>query len=334
MMSEYLYDLIGSKTILVILLIWTLISISWVSRWKAVLNRIELLLRKPIIFVRDPFPENVSIYPRILLETSSTAIWDSQRQSIPNLIERFSRFVRGQHKFVYDQEHPFRSIGYLMFLGSFIILLLVDAIVIAQTLELTGLLTGPLPPFLQNFDFAVFGGSLISLMIGFIIFSEIRAEDSELSGWSNRLESGKNLAITIALLAIVFSILNLLSFSMYRLIALGVVNSNASLDFFLNFALFGLAGITPALVASLVFPDSIPGFLIVLIFMEWLLIGCLYFLIKLAVFIGFLVVFLIDIALRLIYIVVDIFQWLIITPILVILLPFSITLGFLERRIE
>lgn len=320
---ENLYNLLNSTAFWVIVAVWFFICIAWVERWRPVIDRLGKLFLKPVIFREDPNPENVPFYPRKLLEDVANGFRDTLKRPFADLIRAFSGWIDNIVNVMHNRDHPFRTFGYLLFLASFLFFVLADAIAIANTLAVIGISFGAIPEILTRFDIAVFGGSLLALIIGMVLVFEIRSTASEFSRYSDKDGRTKALYLGIALLVAVLSFITLIAWAFFRLIAIGEMDSNPILNGILNWVLYGLVPINSALAAAITFPEAIRGIAVLGILVGWLFTGVLYLLDYAATILGSLLPFIVDLLYRLLYIIIDILQWLISTPIQAILLPFK-----------
>lgn len=322
-MAEIFYNLLNSQAFWVVLAVWAFVCIAWTERWKPVLERLGKLVIKPIIFRVDPSPDNVPFYPRAFLEDSANGFRNTLRQPFTDLIGVVSNWFRQLAGLIYDKEHPFRTLGYLILLLCFLFFVLADSIAVANTLVVLDLWAGTLPELLGRFDIAVFGGSLLALIIGMALVFEIRTSKSEFSQWSERDERTKALALGIAFLVTLLSLITLIAWALFRLIELGRLQSSEVLDGLLNWVLFGLVPINSALAAAITFLEALRGFLAVIVLMGWVIIALLYLLNYIVTILGSIFPFALDIFYRIVYVVVDISQWVISTPVQAIVWPFK-----------
>lgn len=321
-MAEFFYNLLNSQTFWVVVVIWAFICIAWTSRLKLVLDRLAKLVLKPVIFEADPNPDDVPFYPRKFMEKSANGFRDTLKQPFLDLIKVVVGWFAYLGDLIYSKEHPFRTLGYLLLFVCFLFFVLADSISVANTLVVLGLWAGTLPEILGRFDIAVFGGSLLALIIGMALVFEIRSSKSEFTTWSERDGQTKALALGIALLVTLLSLITLIAWALFRLIELGKINSNTILDGLLNWVLFGLVPINSALAAAITFLEALRGFLGLIVLFGWVLIGILYLINYCATILGSIVPFLFDVGYRLIYILLDILQWIISTPVQALVWPF------------
>lgn len=323
-MAEIFYNLFNSEAFWVVIAVWVFICIAWTERWKPVLERLAKLFTMPIVFRKNDRPNSdVPFYPRSFLEDSANGFRDTLKQPFTDLIKVVSNWFSQLASLIYSKDHPFRTLGYLLLLTCFLFFVLADSIAVANTLVVLGLWAGTLPAILGRFDVAVFGGSLLALIIGMALVFEIRSSKSEFSQWSERDSQTKSLALGVAFLVTLLSLITLIAWALFRLIALGQLDSSPFLDGLLNWVLFGLVPINSALAAAITFLEGLRGFLVLVVLFGWVIIGVLYLANYAVTILGSIVPFLFDIAYRFIYIVLDILQWLISTPIQALVWPFK-----------
>lgn len=65
---QLLYNLFNWQYFGIVAIIWIVIDLVWVGRWKALIGRLGMLIRKPWIFERDTKPDEPPLYPRRFLE--------------------------------------------------------------------------------------------------------------------------------------------------------------------------------------------------------------------------------------------------------------------------
>lgn len=326
-MNEILYNLLNSEAFWIILAIWLFACIAWTERWKTLLERIGKLVMKPIIFKEDPNPDNVPLYPRALFEDVSNGLRETLRQPFTDFINWMRERGNGLKSLIYSGDHPFRTFGYILLLAFLVFFVLADAIAVANTLYVLGLWQGVMPELLTRFDLAVFGGSLAALIIGLAMVLEIRSKVSEITYWSERDERVQSLVMGASLLVTVLSFVTLIAWALFRMIELHIISSSSFLNGILNWILFGLVPINSALAAAIVFLDGLRGVIVMGVLMVWIVIAVLYLLDYVVTIFGSIGPFLFDIAYRIVYIIIDVFQWFVTTPVHVIILPFKLIAG-------
>jgi len=304
-MLQFIYNLINSQYFGILILIWALICVAWVTRWRALFGRIGELIVKPWIFKKDPKPDIPPLYPRDFLEDLANSTKRPRNTSEP--VGTLSKWSRAQRDHLFDEKRPLRPIGYMIFLIVFIIFVLADAISVANTLEVLGVITSQLPDIFQRFDLAVFGGALLATIIGLVVFSEVQGVQSEFTSYGELSKAQKSTIKGISVFVVVFSIVVMVAFAIYRLIIIGTLETNSTVDILLNSILFGLVPINSALGAAISFPEAVRGVIVLLILISSLIVSIVP-----------AIAFFVDLLWRLFYIIIDLILWFVFTPILAI----------------
>jgi len=286
------------------------IDLIWVKRWKSLIGRIGKLITKPVIFKKDKEPYEPPLYPREFLEQLAL---NSRRETARTESESdgtITRWINAQGDRVFSPENPLRPLGYVISLAFFVFFLMADAIVVAATLVLMGVISPDLPPILQRLELAILGGAILSTVVGVWMLVEMsgRGElvnSDALSGAQKKIF--KLFAATVTLFAVVVMI----ALAVQRLISLGYLQSSPTSELILSFVLYGLLAINNSLAAALTFQSGASGLIVVIYLLVILIIGILPVL-----------AFLADVLWRGLYIIIDIVVWALFTPI--IALPFGV----------
>lgn len=311
-MLQFIYDFFNSPYIGVILIVWFVLDLLWVNRWRNLLERIATLVRKPWIFTKDPEPNIPPLYPRTFLEQLAQRRVFGAASAQGAGDKAAGGYWTSLRARVFDQETPERAIGHLLFLAFFCFFLLADAISVANTLMVLGvILPGDVPAILQRFDLAVLGGALLAATVSIWMFIEVSGDES---AWIDirRLNDVQKAILKIISLAVaVFSIVVMIAFAIQRLEAIGKLPATPTADIILSAILYGLVPINSALAAAICFPEASRGLIV---------LG--YLLVELALLILPVVAFLLDIIWRAVYVVLDVLVWAVVTPILIV--PYGI----------
>jgi hypothetical protein len=302
---QFLYDLVNSPYFGILLIIWVVIDLIWISRWKALLERIGKMITKPWIFARDDEPDVPPLYPRKTLEQlAQSSQGSSKADGEDQHAGTMTRWLNKQRSVVFDEEKPTRTFGHLLFLVFFVFFLIADAISVASTLAVMGLISATdLPPLFQRFDLAVLGGALLSAVVGIWIFVEISGDDSDFIN-TNRNATQRAFIRLASLVIAFFAVVVMIGFATERLIAIGLLpQSSPTVNIVLSAILYGLVPVNSAISAALSFPEAILG-LIAIIFVIMIIFPVL--------------IFIFDILYRLVYIILDIILWALFSPIIAI----------------
>lgn len=337
---QLLYNLFNWQYFGIVAIIWIVVDFVWVGRWKALIGRLGLLIKKPWIFEKDEEADEPPLYPRRFLEqlalnsrredktvaqsntkgdtksvTKSTTTIASKHDpanastSEGTLATTMTKWGNAQRDRVFDADYPLRSLGYVIALGFFIFFLIADTITIANTLVLMGVISPNLPPILQRLDLAILGGALLTAVVGVWMLVELSGEgeliNTKLTPEQKRIL--KLFAVTVTL----FATLVMLALAIQRLISLGFLQSTPTMDIILSFILYGILAINNSLSAALTFQPAASGLVVVIYLLVIIIVGILPVLAFLADVIG-----------RAVYIAVDAIMWLVFTPIIAI--PYGI----------
>lgn len=321
---QFLYDLVNWQYFGILAIIWIIADLVWVNRWKSLILRIGTLITKPWIFKKDKNPEVPPLYPREFLE--QIALNSRRSNDKPNAetedglsnVGPFTKWSNALRDRVFDFENPIRPLGYVISLAFFIFFLLADAIVIAATLVLLGVISPDLPPVLQRLEYAILGGALLSAVVGVWMLVELSGKGELIN--AEQMESGqKRILKFVAAFTTLFAMAVLIALAFQRLILLGVLESSPTIEIILSFILYGLLAINNTFGAALTFSPAASGFVVVLY-------------LAIVIFLGLLPIlaFLADVIWRFAYITVDIVIWILFTPIIAIPYGFGVMFGLID----
>jgi hypothetical protein len=318
------YNLLHSTIFWIVVAIWVIILIAWTARSKALMERISNLIKKPVIFRPDQYPENVPLYPRTFFEQVAAAIKDKLAEPFKKSRIGFAGWIKNNlHPLIYESQHPFRMPASLLFLVLFGLFVVADIIAVANTLKLLDLYAGQLTGWLGRYDLAVLGGSLGALLVGFIIFFELFEKESVFTDLSERATAGRYAYRGFAVVVMLLAIVSLVTWALARQIALGQIEATPSDTNLVNWVLYGIVPINSALAAAITFMHAFKGIVVIFTIICWILVAIIWLLDWAVTILGSVVPFLFDVAYRLLHIILDILQWLISTPILGVLQIFK-----------
>ena len=303
---QFLYDLVNWQYFGILAIIWAVVDLVWIDRWRMLIIRIGRLVSKPWIFEKDKEPHDLPLYPRVFLEQLAF----SNKHEDTRTDRTYINWMDAQRSRVFDAHNPLRSLGYVMSLLFFVFFLLADAIVIANTLILMGVISNTLPPIFQRLELAILGGAVLSAVVGVWLLVEMSGKGELIN--TDLEESQKRLFKWFATIVILLSLIVMIALAVQRLVSLGYMQSSATTDLVLTFILYGILSINTSLSAALTFSSAMSGLIVVMYLLIMLVVGLL------PVF-----VFLLDILWRAAYIVLDIFNWALFTP--VIAIPYGVT---------
>ena len=127
-MSEFLYTLVNTQSFWIITVVWVVVCIAWVERWRPPLYRVEKLVGKPIIFKRDPDFHNPPFYPRSLMEDIANGFRDTLRKPFIDLKNVASNWMSNLAVILHSKDNISKLIGYVaLSIGWLIIGILVSS---------------------------------------------------------------------------------------------------------------------------------------------------------------------------------------------------------------
>ncbi len=306
-MAQSFYNFVNSDYFGVLLFIWVVADVFWIERWKLLFQRIGQLIIKPWIFSKDEKPYEPPLYPRPIMEQLVQGRSGSSQPS-----SGIMKWIDAQKESIFNSNHPFAAIGFIVLFLFFLVFFLADVIAVAQTLVILGVGLGELPELFDRFDYAVLGGALASAIVGIWVYADLLGAEKPLFNTSPMNADQRRFWKIVALFLFLSAFVVMASFALSRLIALGKLPSNPTLLIFLDFILYGLVPINNTLGAALCFLAAPQGFTALLI----LIVSIIF-----AVFP--VVMFFVDILSRFIYIGLDIVIWFLFTPFMVIPVVFS-----------
>jgi hypothetical protein len=283
-----------------IAIIWVVIDLAWIERWRGLITRMSKLFAAPWIFEKDTKPQEHPFYPRKFMEqlamnNITTGRADSGTgDNIGNWWKSLSARVLGN-------ESPLVSIGHILSLIFFLFFIYADAVTVANTLVLIGV-EGNLPVILQRLDLAILGGALVSATVGIWILIEMFGKGEFLA--TGKMSRGqRTVYIVLSILVTLFSVLVMLALAGQRMISLGVYASSPAMDFAISFTLYGLLAINSSFAAAITFTSAAMGIIVIIVLLALVLAVVLPAL-----------VFLFDLIWRGVIIVMDALIWLLFTP--------------------
>ena len=304
---QFLYNLVNWQYFGVVAIIWLVIDLIWVKKWKNLVERIGKLITKPVIFKKDKEPHEPPLYPREFLEQLAL---NSRREAKVDVDSKndgtITKWINAQRDLVFSSENPLRSLGYVISLAFFVFFTIADAIVVAATLVIMGVISPDLPPMLQRLELAILGGAILSTVVGVWMLVEMSGK-GELVNAEALTGSQKRIYKIFAALVTLFAVVVMIALAVQRLISLGYLQTSPTSDLILSFVLYGLLAINNSIAAALTFQPAASGFIVVIYLLVILIFGILPVL-----------AFLADVLWRGLYIIVDILVWALFTPIVAI----------------
>lgn len=314
---ESLYNFLVSDAFPIIFALWAFVAIFWIERWKKVLSRVVMLVKEPQIFLRD-HNSDIPLYPRSFFSDSANNLRDMLQDPFSKIAEAIMIAVKYIIGIAYKEDHKERIFGYILFFCAFVAFVLADAIAVANTLFIMGFLTD-MPSLLGRFDVAVFGGSLLALIISIeLVIFELQGDKSRLTNFSDEGKRQKTLALAMSFMVLVLSIFTLIVWALARLIQTGEITSSPFLDGIVQWTLYGVVPVNSALAAGVVFLQAVFGFLLIIAAVLFFIVVAVYLMNYLAKVIGTFFPYIFDVIYRIVYIALDIIFWFVFTPVFVV----------------
>jgi len=307
-MFQILYELVNWQYFGVLAILWIVIDLIWISRWRAMIDRIGKLISKPWIFKVDKEPNIPLLYPREFLEqlalTSKRTTESAKSVNLPENEGTLKKWVNAQRDKVFNPNQPIRTLGNVISLCLFIFFMVADAIVVAATLVLMGVISPDLPPLLQRLEFAILGGALLSTVVGVWMLVEMSGK-GELVNTEDLEAAQKKIYKLFAVITTLFAAAVMIALAVQRLISLGYLEASPTSNIILSFVLYGMLAINNSLAAALTFSPGASGLIVLLYLSAIILINILPVL-----------AFLADVGWRAIYVCLDLVIWALLTPII------------------
>ncbi|MFZ5910128.1 MAG: hypothetical protein ACOYYU_08955 [Chloroflexota bacterium] len=316
-MPAFFYNLLNSSTFYVTVGIWILICLASGRRIQSLGNRFVDLTFKPIIFKPDSNPESVPIYPRGLFEDVAVGFKDALQLPFRGIINSLKRWRNEQRQKYSEEEKPFLPVGNVLFLLLTSLFIYLDIIAITQALVSIGLidLETLWEPF-NNYALAMAGGSIFAILISVFVLEQISSKKSDFSHWDKRAGAWVNIAKALINYLIIFGTLAVLLLGFQRLIALGFIpDVRETVELGVNIAISILVPLNTVLTTALIFSDGIIGFMVLVTMGAGIVSGIFYILDYIALILGYVLPFVVDISYRIILIAVNLIWFLIYTPI-------------------
>lgn len=314
-MAQFIYDVFNSPATWVVIVIWALICILDAKRRDPFLGRIQDLITKPIVFKQDQNPESNRFYPRANLEDIATAILKALKYPLNGIVDGFKKWIKSQIELVWRKDRPFRILGFLMYLGLFVLFVWADAIAIVNTLATLRLLSGDVPEFLTRFELAVAMGSLGSVIAAGLIAMDIYGDESKLSMWEDVKGTWKSIGKSSIRIILFLAFLIVFCFGLQRLqVMQPVYTSSPIVSFIVDAALVILVPLNTILTTMLIAFEALLGIFLLIIALQGILFGVLLFVNYIVTILAYLIPWGIDTLWRLIVMIVDFVFYVIATP--------------------
>lgn len=316
-MPTFLYAILSSPWFYVLVVLWLVVDIAAEKRRESLLETLNKLVHKPVIFDADSSSEAVPFYARGLLETFSAWFRDSLPALFKDFVELLKKALVKLVGIITKPDKPLLILGYTLSFILLLIYLYLDAIGVVTALVSKGFVSPDFPEIFQRFEYVAIGGSLFSLLVAGYILSQMTRKHSEISDWDNVTGLWRVLARFIVFVLIATGLFAIVFLALELMIGLGhFENESQFLVALVDFTATVITRLNVALASILLFEDGLKGFVVVTILGIVSLLAPAIVLKYIAVPIGFFVPFVLDLSYRLLLIILFIVWFIITTPIL------------------
>lgn len=326
-LAQLIYEFLNWQYAGVVLIIWGLVDIIWVKRWRDLFRRVGKIIAKPIIFKVDKEPEVPSfLYPRSLLEqiTGTEEITASDNVTASKLVSKslLAQWSESLQKSAFDVQSPLKVVGNIVSFFALLFFVLAEGVLIAHTMVLLGLADQLWPVFSYfTLDTALIGGTVAIGVVGFWYFIELLEDESDNVSMGHVKGGRSKFLRAVAILSVFGGVFVALGLSFDRLIALGFLTSSNTSDIILSFIKFGVTTVNNILGAILTFVPALSG-----------VTALLFILVGLIILIRKPLMFFVDLAWRAGFVATDILLWALLTPIIAIPASVGKLLGFFNNE--
>lgn len=287
------------------LIIWFFIAFANKQQRSILGEQLSALLSKPVIFIKDDGDSTV-LYPRKFLEqatnTVATISSSSFSQSIKSTLFDYIK-LKAQFQFTIYLGYIIRLILFLCFFSG-------TAIAIISSLESMSVVNN-VPEWLTRYDLAITFGTIFALAIGVWVLVEPSAIIS--TNFRNN-PAWKSMIKLLSMSMFVFSILIILVLALARLYHIGVfpLTSEKVISQIISIAFASIIPLNNMIASLLLVADAITGFVIVATSLIWI---SAYIIEYAFIFVGSVVLFILDFLFRFLAIYIYTTSFLLITPI-------------------
>lgn len=265
-MDVILYNLVNSEWFWIFVAVWVILGVMWTARLAVLMERLRFLVTMPPISkdAPDDYPQNQNppkdfFYPRRLFV------------DLARLLERVAELVRGQHDIVWNVDHKMRTLTFFMLFLAICAFIFADYVAVANGLSAIFDVDLLLTPFVvASYGLAVSIATLLSFIVGFFVFIQALVHEPLML-----FKAGSNSAKIKQLVSVVVSLVALFVGSLIgieRLIALGYLSPNSTIDWLAQFGVHVLILVNGTLSAGLIAEESLYGLVVLGFVIGWIVI--------------------------------------------------------------
>ncbi len=317
-MPTFLYDILTSPLFYIAVAIWIIVDIAAEKKRQNLLNSLDGLFYKPVIFEEDDKPEEkIPFYARGILYKAATGVQRALQEPFKGVIDLLKTGIDYLVNNIKEEDKPLLFMGYILSFILFIIYFYLDTIAVVTALIANGLVSPDFPEIFQRFQYVAIGGSLFALLIGFYTLAQMTQQHSDLSGWDRVRGLWRAIARFMVFTLIVLGLFAVIFLSFQLMLSLGFFSTESStINGLVAFASTVLTRINVAFASILLLQDGIMGFVllgVVILAVFWATFKTLQFILRP---IGIIIFFVADIIYRLLLLAVFLLWFIITTPIL------------------
>lgn len=237
-------------------------------------------------------------------------------RSLGQFVEYLQYWMRQQYKSISGEaDTPWKLLGYLFQIFLLAGFLYADAIVISNNLYAINLPI-QIPVALQRYEFAITLGSFFSVIAGALVANELYGK-SEFSDWKEQVGLWRNMAGVVSLFLIFSGIIVIIALGLARFTFVSnlPVDTAAQYQSFVNVIIYLLVPVNTMLASMLIIREGVKGVLALTLIVIGVLVVIFSVFIYLLRIISTLVIFLSDIAYRILIFLLSLIGFFIFTPI-------------------
>ncbi len=316
-MPTILYQLLSSPLFYIVVVLWLIVDIAAEETRRNLFARVNSIIHKPVIFEKDNKPEDVPLYARRLLETIS--VWSNKTLQEPfaDLRTLLRGWSESLVKIVSKKDKPLLVLGYGISFILLLIYLYLDAVGVITALVSRGFVSPNVPDIFLRYEYVAIGGSLFALLVAGYTLAQMTRPHSEISDWDTVTGVWRSIARFVVYVLIASGIFTVLLLGLELMIGLGYFKTESDIIVALvDFAATVLTRLNVVLASVLLFEDGIKGFILLAVLVVSIVRVIAYVVDKIAVVVGWLLPFLIDVVYRILLVLLFVLWFLFTTPII------------------
>ena len=311
-----LLTILQSDWFVIFVVVWAIIAIAIREEREKLMDTIESIFRKKIVFQEDSEPI-IRYYARNLLETIAKALTLGILDTAKNLIQKTKVWGQTQRDlFSKSTDKPTyrKMLGAVVLLIVMLFFLYADLIAIFNTLEVYGI-TSTIPIGFRNYEYAVTFGSFFTIVIAGLILFEIYGR-SEFTDMASQPYRAKLIYATLSWILVILGLVVVISLGLirYRLITNISPLPDANIGSFNDLVMTIVIPLNVIFATALIVGEGLKGLPLFILGLVWIVIGVGVSFLFIFAMVNYVLWFLIDMIYRIILISLYVLFFLIITP--------------------